>query len=77
MTNANGKADNFRRLAEHRVSNILKTLHHVGNLSNRSNYDYTPDQVAKIFKSIRAETDAAEERFKHTPQTSSKGFSLD
>jgi hypothetical protein len=60
----NGKADKFRAIAERRVSNVLKTLRHIGNLSNRSTYDYSPDQINKMFKAIRAELDVAEDRFK-------------
>ena len=76
---ANGqKADNFRRLAELRVSNALKQLRNIGKLSNRTAYEYSGDQVAKIFRVIRAEIDIAEDKFKQSKRGSGAGeFRLD
>lgn len=42
----------FVKLATARVSKALKDIQLIGNLSNRSNYDYTDDDVAKIFKAL-------------------------
>jgi asparagine synthetase A len=53
----------FVTLANKRVSRALKAIHLIGNLSNRSNYDYTEDDVAKIFKALQDETTACRKRF--------------
>jgi hypothetical protein len=73
----NGKADKFRSIAERRVSNILKQVRLVGNLSNHASYDYTPEQINKIFKTIRAEVDATEDRFTRTSRPHVAEFTLD
>lgn len=46
------KADNFQRLLEKRLPNVLDALRILGNLSNRGNYEFTPDQTAKIMSEI-------------------------
>lgn len=57
------KAANFKRLAESRTQKILDQLRLIGNLSNTSAYEYSDDQVKKIFAAIRAEVDNTEKRF--------------
>jgi hypothetical protein len=42
------KADAFKRLAKSRVNAALDRIRLIGNLSNRSSYDYTEEQVEKI-----------------------------
>jgi hypothetical protein len=46
----------FVRLAEARTNKILKALDLLGNLSNRSNYSYTEDDIRKIFRTIGERT---------------------
>lgn len=53
----------FIDLANKRVSRLLKSIQLVGNLSNRSNYDYTEDDVAKIFRAIQHELAVCKKRF--------------
>jgi hypothetical protein len=59
----NGKAIKFRSVAERRVSRALKSIRHIGNLSRRGSYDYTPEEVAQMFDAMRAELDATQARF--------------
>ena len=56
---------NFVRLAEARVSKALKHIQLIGNLANRSNYDFTDEDVAKIFKALNDEINACRRRFEH------------
>ncbi len=44
------KRDKFKRLAEKRVNNAIKSINLVGNLSNKNIYDYTDDDVSRIFR---------------------------
>ncbi len=53
----------FTQLASARVSKALKDIQLIGNLSNRSNYDYTDEDVAKIFKALGDELVACRRRF--------------
>ncbi len=55
--------DKFVDLANKRVSKALQTIQLIGNLSNRSNYDYTEDDVAKIFRALQEEIAACKKRF--------------
>lgn len=53
----------FVELASKRVSRALKDIQLIGNLSNRSNYDYTDQDVSKIFKALTDEVAACRKRF--------------
>lgn len=68
------KKDRFKRLAEPRVTNVLKTLRILGNLSNTSNYQYSNEEVVKIFKVIREQLDLVEKKFDAGAQKEKKEF---
>jgi len=53
----------FVDLANKRVSKSIKSIQLIGNLSNRSNYDYTEDDVTKIFRALQDEISACRKRF--------------
>jgi len=53
----------FVNLAKKRVSRALKDIQLIGNLSNRSNYDYTENDVAKIIKALTDEVSACRKKF--------------
>lgn len=65
----------FVRLANKRVSTAIKAIQLIGNLSNKSNYDYTDLDVQKIFKALQDELGASKKRFelalKRSPGTAS------
>lgn len=61
----------FRELAEKRVSNAIKTIQLIGNLSNTSAYEYSEEDVKKIFKILREEIGISEARFKSKNKGSS------
>jgi len=71
--------EKFVRLATKRVSNALKALQLIGNLSNRSNYDYTEADVQKIFKALQDELGASRKKFDMAQKRNGKGvgFTLD
>jgi hypothetical protein len=60
----NVKAAKFRTLAAKRVNKAMRSIQRIGNLSRRSSYDYTADEIDKMFRAMRDELDAAEKRFK-------------
>lgn len=53
----------FVELANKRVSRAMKAIQLIGNLSNRSNYDYTAEDVTKIFKALQDEIAGCKTRF--------------
>lgn len=57
------KSQRFRRLATARVNRAIKDLRSIGNLSNRSAYEYSPTEVQKIMRSLRDELKDLENRF--------------
>ena len=59
------KEAKFRRLAEQRVNSILDKLRLLGQLSNKSNYGYTEDQVDAAFKAIQVELNATKAKFRN------------
>jgi len=71
--------EKFVKLATKRVSNALKALQLIGNLSNRSNYDYTEGDVHKIFKALQDELNASKKKFEMAQKRNGKnaGFTLE
>lgn len=65
------------RLANKRVNRAIKAIQLVGNLSNRSNYDYTEDDVGKIFSALNAEMKATKKRFESAGMDREDQFKLD
>jgi hypothetical protein len=70
------KRDKFVELAEARVSRAIKDLQLIGNLSNRSAYEFTEADVRKMFSAIQRASDAAKARFSRDGETSSGEFRL-
>ncbi len=57
------KKDNFKRIAENRTNKIIDMISLLGNLSNRSFYEYTDDQINSIFDAIQSELDKTRAKF--------------
>ena len=57
------RRDNFKRLAEKRTTAVLERLRILGNLSNRSAYDFSEDDVRKIFAAIDREVRLTKSKF--------------
>ncbi|MCR4661532.1 MAG: hypothetical protein K5765_05980 [Clostridia bacterium] len=55
------KKDNFKRISENRVSKILQLLSQLTNLSNSSFYEYSDEDIIKIFETIDSESTKAKE----------------
>ena len=70
------KEDRFRRLAEARVNKIIAMIRLLGNLSSRSIYAYTLEQVEQIFTALQLELNRAKARFLQSPGQGKKRFSL-
>ena len=46
------KNDRFKRIAGKRTNDVLDKIRLLGNCSNRSTYEYSKDEVNKIFNEI-------------------------
>lgn len=46
------KADKFIRLGEYRVNKVIEAIGRIEHLANRSNYEYTEEQVEVMFSMI-------------------------
>ena len=57
------KREKFVRLAEARTNKIIDMLQLLGNCSNSSAYDYTQQDVDKIFTAIEAEVRESKKKF--------------
>jgi hypothetical protein len=55
--------EKFVELAQKRVSKAMKDIQLIGNLSNRSNYDYTEEDVTKIMRALSDEVSACRKKF--------------
>lgn len=66
MTNTEQKSERFKRIAENRTNRIIEGLRLLGNCSNRSNYDYTEEDVRKIFSAIEHELKETKKKFQNT-----------
>ena len=57
------REENFRRIAESRTNKIIKAISLLGNLSNKSYYEYTEEQINAIFNAIQNELDEQRGKF--------------
>ncbi len=55
------KKENFKRISENRVSKILVLLSQLTNLTNTSFYEYTDEDIEKIFAAIDDASRSAKE----------------
>jgi hypothetical protein len=71
------KRAKFVELAQSRVNRAIKDLRLIGNLSNRSAYTYSEDDIRKIFKALQRELDGAKGRFGGEADGREEGFRLE
>ena len=71
------KREKFVRLAEARTNKIIDMLQLLGNCSNSSAYDYSQEDVDKIFSAIESEIKEARKKFNKIESKKSTKFTLD
>ena len=57
------KQDRFKRIAEKRTKRILNEIRILGNCSNRSGYEYSEEDIQKIFNAIEEKVKVTKARF--------------
>ncbi len=60
---AETKRDKFVRLAENRTNKALEQIRLLGNLSNKSTYEYSKQDVEKIFNALENEIANSKKQF--------------
>ena len=70
------KRDKFVRLAEARTNKIIDMIQLLGNCSNQGAYDYTQQDVDKIFTTIENELREAKKKFSKVDSKKGSRFSL-
>lgn len=68
--------ERFTELANKRVTVAIRQLRLIGNLANRKNYSYEPDDARKIVKALQRELDDLKSRFKGEDNSDNSIFSL-
>ena len=70
------KREKFVRLAEARTNKIIDMIQLLGNCSNASAYDYTQQDVDKIFGAIESELREAKKKFNKVDAKKGSRFTL-
>lgn len=66
----------FVEIANNRVNRALNDIRLIGNLSNRSAYEFTEEDVKKIVRALNREIDTMRGRFGTTGNGGESEFSL-
>ena len=66
----------FVELAEKRVHKTLKDINLIGNLSNKSNYSYTNEDVRKIHNALKKALDDMKAKFDSKGSNKNEIFKL-
>jgi hypothetical protein len=75
MTEAESKHDKFKRLAAQRVTNALKKIELIGNLSSPG-YEYAQEEVDKIFSALQQTIDNTKAKFAKSRKEETGKFEL-
>lgn len=57
------RKNNFKRLASKRTNEVLRKVKILGNCANRSHYDYSEEEVNKIFYEIERKVREVKAKF--------------
>lgn len=71
------KRQKFVELAEARVNRAIKDIRLIGNLANRSAYEYGDEDARKIIRALQRELDSIKSRFTGDPGGKDSEFRLE
>jgi hypothetical protein len=57
------RSERFKRLATKRTNDILEKIRILGNCSNKSSYEYTEEEINKIFAEIEKQLKFIKSKF--------------
>lgn len=64
--------EKFKRIASNRTQKIIDMIRLLGNCGNSYVYEYSKEEVDKIFSAIEAELKDARKKFDSTPKKNDK-----
>lgn len=71
------KAERFKRVAAPRVQRVLDSLDNLAKCSSKNNYEYSPEEVGKMFGAIKTKLKSLEQRFDvNSPASKQDRFSF-
>jgi ABC-type Fe3+-hydroxamate transport system substrate-binding protein len=73
---ARDKRAKFVELAQSRVNKAISHIRLIGNLANRTNYEFDDEDAKKIMRALQRELDALKARFSDTGNSLSSEFKL-
>lgn len=68
MSDKERKREAFKRIASQRTNSVIARLRVLGKCANRQNYDYTDEDVKKMFRAIDDELRDVKNKFKNPKQ---------
>ncbi len=74
MASEKEKTERFKRVAEGRTNKIINQIRLLGNCANKSNYEYSDEDIKKIFSAIENELKIT--KAKYQAKTKSGKFEL-
>lgn len=74
MATEQEKYERFKRVAEGRTNKIIDQIRLLGNCANKSNYEYSDEDVKKVFSAIESELKTT--KAKYFSRTQNKKFEL-
>lgn len=77
MVKKETKRERFVRLAEARTNKILNMMKLLGNCSSKSNYEYSDEDVKKIFSALEHEMKITKAKFMGQDEAREERFTLD
>ena len=75
MAEGESKHDKFKRLASQRVTNAIKKIELIGNLSSPG-YECAPEEIEKIFATLQQTLDNTKNRFSKAKKEEAGKFEL-
>lgn len=63
------RSNRFKRVAERRTDAVLRAIRILGNCSNKSAYQYSDEEVFKIFRAIDEQLRVIKSRFQKSRPT--------
>ena len=70
------RSERFVELGQKRMNKLITNMRLVGNLSDKSNYEYSDEQKKKIISTIDMEFKYLKQRFNNGQSRKAKGFTL-
>ena len=64
MSDQGKKKENFKRLAESRMTKVILAIENLSRLSNRQNYEYNEIEITQMINTLKNEVNDLNNKFK-------------